>query len=244
MAVEGGMKCVKFLLFFFNFVFLLCGLAVIVVGVVVGATLSSLPESEQEASKGSSVVIIVVGVVIFFIAFFGCCGAWKENYCMVTTFVILLSLVFITEILLSVGGYVLTNTMLVIMDEGLQEMISEYETNEEFKDGMDKMQQMLKCCGGVNVSDWVDFQADGISVPDSCCRNMTLNCGIGAMNDGNEIYTRACGTALENLIKLVRHWFGVAALVIAFIEILAVVFACTLMRGIRKGYKNQEVSLS
>ncbi|XP_026800852.3 CD63 antigen isoform X2 [Pangasianodon hypophthalmus] len=237
MAVEGGMKCVKFLLFSFNFVFLLCGLAVIVVGVVVGATLSSLPESEQEASKGSSTVITVVGVVIFFIAFFGCCGAWKENYCMVTTFVILLSLVLITEILLSIGGYVLTNTMLVIMDEGLQEMISEYETNEEFKDGMDKMQQMLKCCGGVNVSDWADFQADGISVPDSCCRNITLNCGIGAMNNGNEIYTRACGTALENLIKLVRCWFGVAALVIAFIEILAVVFACTLMRGIHKGYE-------
>ncbi|MCJ8741426.1 hypothetical protein PDJAM_G00070610 [Pangasius djambal] len=85
MAVEGGVKCVKILLFSFNFVFLLCGLAVIVVGVVVGATLSSLPESEQEASKGSSTVIIVVGVLIFFIAFFGCCGAWKENYCMVTT---------------------------------------------------------------------------------------------------------------------------------------------------------------
>lgn len=36
------------------------------------------------SASGAPIVLIGVGVVIFFIAFFGCCGAWKENYCMVT----------------------------------------------------------------------------------------------------------------------------------------------------------------
>uniref|UniRef100_A0A8B9NGW6 Uncharacterized protein n=1 Tax=Accipiter nisus TaxID=211598 RepID=A0A8B9NGW6_9AVES len=31
------------------------------------------------------VAILVLGIIIFFISFFGCCGAWKESYCMVTT---------------------------------------------------------------------------------------------------------------------------------------------------------------
>jgi hypothetical protein len=30
-------------------------------------------------------ILVVVGVIIFVIAFFGCCGAMKENNCMVLT---------------------------------------------------------------------------------------------------------------------------------------------------------------
>ena len=30
-------------------------------------------------------LLIVVGVIIFVIGFFGCCGAYRENYCMVMT---------------------------------------------------------------------------------------------------------------------------------------------------------------
>ena len=35
--------------------------------------------------NGPAIVLIVVGLIIFVIAFFGCCGAIKENYCMVLT---------------------------------------------------------------------------------------------------------------------------------------------------------------
>ena len=34
---------------------------------------------------GPGILIIVVGVLIFLIAFFGCCGAYKENYCLTMT---------------------------------------------------------------------------------------------------------------------------------------------------------------
>lgn len=30
-------------------------------------------------------LLIAIGALIFFIAFFGCCGAFKENYCMIIT---------------------------------------------------------------------------------------------------------------------------------------------------------------
>lgn len=35
--------------------------------------------------NGPAILLIIVGLVIFVIAFFGCCGAIKENYCMVLT---------------------------------------------------------------------------------------------------------------------------------------------------------------
>jgi CD63 antigen len=31
------------------------------------------------------VLLIVVGVTVFVVAFFGCCGAVKENHCMIMT---------------------------------------------------------------------------------------------------------------------------------------------------------------
>ncbi|MCJ8741425.1 hypothetical protein PDJAM_G00070580 [Pangasius djambal] len=234
--MEGGMKCVKFLFFFFNFIFWLCGLALIIVGVLAKTAVTNLPAIKQVASTASPIVIIVVGVVVFFIAFFGCCGAWKDNYCMVTTFAILLSFIIIIEIGIAIAAYVFRSKITDLVDEGLQDMIKEYKTNPEVKDGMDKMQQELKCCGVVNASDWVDYKPDKVSVPDSCCKNVTDNCGAGGIKGGN-IFKEGCATALEDFLKKNALWVGVAALVIAFIEILGVVFACTLMRGIRKGYE-------
>ena len=63
----------------------LCGLALIVVGILVQVALHNTPMIHDATASGGPIVVIIVGVVIFFIAFFGCCGAWKENYCMVTT---------------------------------------------------------------------------------------------------------------------------------------------------------------
>ncbi|KAK2825546.1 hypothetical protein Q7C36_019473 [Tachysurus vachellii] len=234
--MEGGMKCVKFLVFFFNFIFWLCGLALIIVGVLAQTAITNFSMIKQVASNASPIVIIVVGVVIFFIAFFGCCGAWKENYCMVTTFVVLLSLIIIVEIGIAIAAYVLRNQLTSLVDTGLKEAIKNY-TNPHIKTEVDDLQKWLKCCGAVNSTDWLNYNPNKNSVPDSCCKNVTDNCGIGAMNNATIINTEGCGEGLENFFKKNILWVGVAALVIAFIEILGVVFACALMRGIRKGYE-------
>lgn len=63
----------------------LCGLGLIVVGILVQIGLHSTYQIQDASASGVPIVIIAVGVVIFFVAFFGCCGAWKENYCMITT---------------------------------------------------------------------------------------------------------------------------------------------------------------
>ncbi|KAG7472025.1 hypothetical protein MATL_G00104160 [Megalops atlanticus] len=238
MAVEGGVKCVKFLLFFFNFLFWLCGLALIVLGILVQVALHNNVVIKNASGSATPLAIIVVGVIIFFIAFFGCCGAWKESYCMVTTFAILLSLIIIIEVAAAIAGYVFRGKLNNIVRDGLKEMITNYNNGtEEFRKSVDKMQEDLKCCGANASTDWSFFKADGNSVPDSCCKNVTVGCGSGSMRDSAKVYQQGCQVAVEELLKKNTLWVIVAALVIAFLQIMGIVFACVLMRGIRSGYE-------
>uniref|UniRef100_A0AAY5KGN7 Tetraspanin n=1 Tax=Esox lucius TaxID=8010 RepID=A0AAY5KGN7_ESOLU len=180
MGVEGGMKCVKYLLFFFNFIFWLCGLAMIVVGVLVQVAINNTIVINNVSASSVPIVIIVVGVIVFFIAFFGCCGAWKESYCMVT---------------------------------------------------------MLKCCGMNSSADWRGTFGTGADVPDSCCVTVTNNCGKGAMLNPGKVHITGCEALVEEMLKKNTLWIIIAALVIAFLQIMGIIFACMLMRGIRSGYE-------
>lgn len=235
MAVEGGAKCVKYLLFFFNFIFWLCGLALIVLGILVHVSLHNM--AILKGASGSPLVLIVVGVIIFFISFFGCCGAWKENQCMVVTFAIILSLIVITEIGAGIAGYIFRGKVNELLDQSFHTMIAGYNKTEEYRTSLDSIQMQLKCCGGNSSTDWVNFSADHISVPDSCCRNVTKNCGFEAMTKPTVIYTEGCQPILETRIKENILWIAVGALVIGFVQITGIVLACILSRAIRSGYE-------
>uniref|UniRef100_A0A3Q1GVV4 Tetraspanin n=1 Tax=Acanthochromis polyacanthus TaxID=80966 RepID=A0A3Q1GVV4_9TELE len=238
MAVEGGMKCVKFLLFFFNFIFWLCGLALIVVGILVQVSLHKTFVIKDAATSGAPIVVISIGVVIFFIAFFGCCGAWQESYCMVTTFAVLLSLISIVEIAAAITGYVYRKKVSAIVQDSLTEMITNYKNGtDQFRRAVDELQEEMKCCGVNSSADWRNFAPDGDTVPDSCCKNVTADCGVGAMMDAAKVYTDGCRHIMEEFLQKNLLWVIIAALVIAFLQIMGIVFACCLMRGIRSGYE-------
>uniref|UniRef100_A0A8C5LTK6 Tetraspanin n=1 Tax=Leptobrachium leishanense TaxID=445787 RepID=A0A8C5LTK6_9ANUR len=215
MAVEGGMKCVKYLMFIFNFIFWICGIALIALGIYVQVQLNHSILIKNASSSGASIVIIAVGVVISFISFFGCCGAVKENYCMVTTFAVILVLIFLVEITAAIAGYVLKDKILLI----------------------DVAQRDFGCCGANNYTDWTTngpFK-DKTHVLDSCCTNETRNCGTNFSIAS--IHTNGC---VEEIYAKIKSNIGIiagVALGIAFFEILGIIFACCLMKGIRSGYE-------
>lgn len=238
MAVEGGLKCVKYLVFFFNFIFWLCGLALIVVGVLVQLSLHQTVMISDASASGAPILIIALGVIIFLIAFFGCCGAWKENFCMVTMFAVLMSLIIIAQVVAAVLGYIYRGKVTDVVHDSLTDMISKYNSSTpEFRDGVDALQHNLKCCGINNSADWRIYTSEENTVPDSCCITETVGCGQGTMTDATKVYQTGCQEALETLLKDNIQWVIVAALVIAAFEILGVVFACLLMKGIRSGYE-------
>lgn len=240
MAVQGGLKLVKFLLFFFNFIFWLCGIALIVVGIIVQIAMHNSPVMKNASGSVVPLIIIGVGVLILIVSTFGCCGAWKESYCMVTTFAILITVLIIVEIAAAIAAYVFRKQVHDLVNDGLRDMIRKYNNKgtPEFKKGMDNLQIDLKCCGANSSSDWVNFAKDKVSVPDSCCKNVTKNCGLKNMHNKEIVYQKGCRIAFEKLLMNNILWVAVAALVIAFLQILGIVFACLLMKGIKSGYES------
>ncbi|XP_028653871.1 CD63 antigen [Erpetoichthys calabaricus] len=234
MAVEGGMKCVKFLLFFFNFIFWLCGLILMIIGIVVQVQLNKTLVISNAASSGAPIVLIVIGAIIFLVSFFGCCGAWKENHCMITMFAILLTLVFIVEIAAVIAGYVFKDKVKPALNISFQQMIKGYSQSTEIKQNVDFLQKSFQCCGGNGSSDWNN--ATSSNIPVSCC-NTTSSPQTCNTADPSQIYSQGCVDAMDKWIqKNILIVIGVA-LGIAFFQLLGIIFACMLMKAIRSGYE-------
>ncbi|XP_068033846.1 LOW QUALITY PROTEIN: CD63 antigen [Anomalospiza imberbis] len=237
MAIEGGMKCVKFLVFFFNFIFWVCGVALIAIGIYALVALGRAPVAPVAASSWTPVGIVVLGVVIFFTSFFGCCGAWRESYCMVTTFAVLLSLIFLVEIAAAITGYVFKHKVHGLVEEGLWEAVRRYEKDPALSAALDAFQQEFSCCGVDNYTDWASVGPFGANdtVPRSCCRVATAACNVRPTPA--TVFAKGCLPSLEAWVKRNVVVLAAVALGIAFFEVLGVVFSCCLMRGIRSGYE-------
>lgn len=71
-----------------NILLQLCGLAILVLGVLVQVGKQHYSKHLDEITENlmfPSITLIVIGGIIFVIAFLGCCGAIRENHCMIIT---------------------------------------------------------------------------------------------------------------------------------------------------------------
>ncbi|XP_071887906.1 CD63 antigen [Anas platyrhynchos] len=237
MALEGGMKCVKFLVFIFNFIFWVCGVALVAIGIYAQVALNKALVVGSAPAASSPVAILVVGIIIFFVSFFGCCGAWKESYCMVTTFAVLLSIIFLVEIAAAIAGYVFKDKVRSKLEEGLWDTMRKYGQDQPLTEAVDKLQQDFHCCGSSNYTDWSSieqFRAND-TVPHSCCRINTTTCNVHPTPA--TVYEKGCLPAMEAWMKKNILIVAAVALGIAFFEILGIIFTCCLMKGIRSGYE-------
>ncbi|VDO96625.1 unnamed protein product [Soboliphyme baturini] len=83
--VHGMMTLIKYALFLFNFVFWLCGLALIVPGALIQIKNSTYINFLGNSVLSAPIILIVSGCIVAILGFFGCCGAIRENYCMTMT---------------------------------------------------------------------------------------------------------------------------------------------------------------
>ncbi|XP_072828529.1 CD63 antigen [Vicugna pacos] len=235
MAVEGGMKCVKFLLYVLLLAFCACAVGLIAVGVGVQLVLNQT--ITQGATPGSllPVVIITVGAFLFLVAFVGCCGTCKENYCLMVTFAILLSLIMLVELAAAIAGYVFRDKVRSEFNKNFQQQMQNYTKNNDTALILDRMQEKFECCGAANYTDWEKILLTAKRVPDSCCVNVTQGCGTDF--NVKAIHTQGCVEKIGVWLRSNVLVAAAAALGIAFVEILGIVFACCLVKSIRSGYE-------
>ncbi|XP_051752377.1 tetraspanin-2a [Ctenopharyngodon idella] len=107
--VQGGMKCVKYLLFVFNFIFWLSGSLVLAVGLWLRFdpdTVNLLAESGAPDHFFVAVYILIgAGGVMMLVGFFGCFGAMRESQCLLGSFFACLLVIFGAEVAAGVFGF-------------------------------------------------------------------------------------------------------------------------------------------
>ncbi|XP_078345869.1 tetraspanin-4-like [Oculina patagonica] len=239
MAVDGCAKIVKILLFVFNFIFFLGGVGLLGVGIYVQLKIGDYVELSSVKYVTGSIIIITVGAVIAVIAFFGCCGAIKENRCLLGTFFALMLLVFGLEVAGTALGFVYRDQVKDDLMKDLNETLSQYSKsgNEGVTDAFDLLQEKEKCCG---VNDYTDWRRSSFSggnhtrVPDSCCKDVKPGCGkIPGGTDTSNINTEGCYKKTLALLRdnlIIICGIGVA---VAVIQLLSMIFALVMICKIR-----------
>ncbi|CAB3234639.1 unnamed protein product [Arctia plantaginis] len=237
MAIGGGMSCVKYLLFFFNLLFAVTGLIIFIAGIK--AEINALPYTDFTNSNfytSAPIVLIIVGVIVFIVAFFGCCGAVKENHCMIITFSVFLLIIFVAELAVGIAGYVKHQDLENSIMEVLNKTMKEYPTNKDVAKSFDILQTDLQCCGINSPKDWA---ANNMSLPATCCAGQEISGGVPApcTEQSEHFHTKGCLPLLVAYFKSITMVLGGVGLGVAIVQLLGVIFACCLARSIRSQYE-------
>jgi len=237
-VLEGCDRFLKYLFFFFTFVFFLVGLSSIAIGIWAlvdksfGEVIDNLniPELDSHALQAAAVILIVVGVLVMLIGALGCLGAARENQCFLTVFAICLFLIFALMIAGAVMAYGYKDELKSLINKGLGVLKDDYAENKVDKKNLDNIQITFKCCmfeNGMN---------NGTKV-DSCFPASSSNSTASP-----QPYNEDCGTAIMAKLSALLDKYkvriagiGVAACIIVLIGIIISMALCC---KIRRGYQN------
>ncbi|XP_028296048.1 CD81 protein-like [Gouania willdenowi] len=234
MGVEGCTKCIKYMLFFFNFIFWLAG------GVILGVALwlrhdpkiSNLLELELDGAKAPGTfyvsvhILIAVGAVMMVVGFLGCYGAIQESQCLLGTFFACLVILFACEVAAGIWGYMNRDTvsreMIIYYDSVYDKAMTQTITNSEQKKTIGSVlkvfHETLSCCGKGQGTSILTQLTDKLGVTDLCPSNG---------------YTISCHSRIQELFSDKIYLIGIAAMVVAIIMIFEMIFSMVLCCGIR-----------
>uniref|UniRef100_A0A5F9CXZ7 CD63 antigen n=1 Tax=Oryctolagus cuniculus TaxID=9986 RepID=A0A5F9CXZ7_RABIT len=162
---------------------------------------------------------------------------WKADSCAVPLqFAIFLSLIMLVEVAAAIAGYVFRDKVMSEFNKDFRQQMQNYSTDNQTALILDRMQKDFTCCGAANYTDWATIP--GMTrdrVPDSCCVNVTSGCGVKF--NVKDIYVEGCVEKIGLWLRKNVLVVAAAALGIAFVEVLGIVFACCLVKSIRSGYE-------
>ncbi|GAB0096261.1 Tetraspanin [Sergentomyia squamirostris] len=219
-----GMSIVKYVLFIFNLLCALCGIALLTIGIIVLLRASELEKLFGDYNAiAAPILLIILGSVVFVIAFFGCCGAIRESHCLTMTYASFLLILIIGQIVIAAITFAFAGDIATAMTKAFDRIFHEQnlDVNREL---VDTVQSQLECCGLAGPNDWVNIPQN---IPPSCCA-----AGITDCHAGNAFRT-GCTEALNDWVDISKHIIAWVALGVAAVELVALIFACCLGNHIR-----------
>ncbi|KAF1536558.1 Tetraspanin-33, partial [Eudyptes schlegeli] len=226
---------VKYVLFFFNMLFWMISMVMVAVGVY--ARLLKHAEAAMAClAVDPTILLVVVGVLTFVITFCGCVGSLRENICLLQTFSICLTVIFLLQLAAGVLGFVFSDKARGKVSEIINGAIVHYRDDLDLQNIIDFGQKEFSCCGGVSYKDWsqnmyfnctaANPSRERCSVPFSCClrdaAEVVINtmCGQGMqamsyLEASAFIHTNGCIDKLVNWIHSNLFLLGGIALGLA-----------------------------
>lgn len=229
------MSCVKYLLFVYNVIAAVMGVALLAIGVMVKLNVTSLPYVN---TSFAAISLIVVGCLIFVVSFFGCWGAIQEVSSMMITYAGFLLIFVILQVAVGVFCFVYLQN---VNDNDLRgpytSTFNKYWSNSANQDIIDTVQSNFKCCGVDSSLDYLrTFGKD--TIPWSCCGNdKDRICNVMP----HRIYSTGCITKLVDTTRNYGSLVGGVVCGIAAAEVLGIIFSLCLANAIRneqrRGYR-------
>jgi len=245
----------KYLLFLFNFIFFVCGAAILGVGIWVKVDPTIADYVGLTVDKGSyeaaTILLIVVGAFILLVGFLGCCGACQESSCMLGLFAGLMIVIVLLQIVAAILAVVFQNEV----ENGLKDHLSEEmktkmtnDSSDPFTHAVNQMQMELKCCGTTNYGDYgVDSTIQnqtGKLVPKSCCQAALPPNGDPTLSDADWVTCSGDlpGRTKDGCYETLVAWLKNHAVIVigvgfglAVVEIMGIIFACCVRSKISEG---------
>jgi len=228
----------KYMVLLFNLLFFFLGCAIIGLGIYMQIKMAAYFDLLGNITITSATILIILGAIVTIISFFGCCGAIMENSCMMYTFGTLVTLILLVEVGLTVVVVIYKNEVKDELEKQLKEGLKNYNSTEGPHGGIaatwDILQQNYQCCGVENYEDWKEsvFEKNHPdSVPDSCCRSESLNCGKDKLKQRKgRIYTDGCFEKFASDIKTRVDLTGAIGGILGAIQLIAILVSCCLGR--------------
>lgn len=230
---------IKYLIFLFNGVFVVTGLAILSVGAVIKGVYWNYHHFLDDKYFSAPNLLIAVGVIVLIVSFLGCCGALKENYCMIVAFTALLILIFILELSAGIAGYVCRDAAEEVLTAKLTESMVNYGKNDTVITALwDLIQRNFECCGANAPDDWekVAKMSNGTSVvPQSCCGPASGFDPFTCSSDSKPPrFTDGCTRKFGEFVRDKAVVIGGAGVTIALIQLLGILMACRLASAMRR----------
>uniref|UniRef100_A0A1B0D6J3 Tetraspanin n=1 Tax=Phlebotomus papatasi TaxID=29031 RepID=A0A1B0D6J3_PHLPP len=236
-----GMRCIKYMLFVINFMFVLTSVLLITVGLTIKTIFSEFDTFVDDHFMSAPTLLVAIGFILLAVALFGCVGAAKESTAMINIYGVLLAIIFVLEVAAAISAFVLQGQVEDMLVRTMFKSLDKYNDNPYIRDAVDFMQSALECCGVHGREDWEGILATAnpvnttemskeIVLPESCCEMHYQ----GEHESECVWFTDGCFNQMNFVISQSAMLIATGATTVAFVQILGVICAFMLAKTIRR----------
>ncbi|KAK2533115.1 Tspan18 [Columba livia] len=247
--MEGDcLSCMKYLMFLFNFFIFLGGACLLGVGIWVIVDPTGFREivAANPLLFTGAYIMLAMGAMLFLLGFLGCCGAIRENKCLLLFFFMFILLIFLAELSAAILAFIFReNLTREFFTKELKKHYLRNNNTDVFSSTWNSVMITFACCG---VNGPEDFEAVPhfphssweTATPEACCQReiqsregMFVNkeaCLTGIERFQNR---QGCYTVILNSFETYVYLAGALAIGVLAIELFAMIFAMCLFRGIQ-----------